>query len=102
MKPNTSNDEHEFDKRDRKIDADFNQAIGYAKALDDVEKIIQTFNFKLYIADDGTFMYSAMKKALIAKLSHSQQVTDKQNRMLKSSSDASQKTADTHIPKESK
>ena len=45
MKPNT-NDEHEFDKRDRKIDADFNQAIGYAKALNDVEKIIDKINKK--------------------------------------------------------
>ena len=33
-----------------------------------IDKIINTFNFKLYIADNGAFMYSAMKKALIAKL----------------------------------
>jgi len=51
---------------DKELKDKFEQ--GYAKALDDAGKIIQTFNFKLYIADNGTFMYSAMKKALIAKL----------------------------------
>jgi len=46
---------------------------GYAKALNDVEKKIQSFNFKLYLADTGTFMYSAMKRALIAKLAKEKQ-----------------------------
>jgi len=72
---------------------------GYAKALDDVDRMF-------WKADELDFDSRYDKERYIieqiAKLSHSQQVTDKQNRMLKSSSDASQKTADTHIPKESK
>ena len=105
MKPNT-NDEHKLEKLDSNcVPEQFNDCFscriamieqGYAKALDDVEKILKEmtkkYKTKDCISDCCKSCRVCITNYLIAKLSHSQQDTSRTTK-------TQNETADTHIPK---